>query len=188
MTHQHFLLYKPTGYISQFVYEKKRSKKKLGDLYPFPEGTMAIGRLDENSEGLLMLTTDGKISELIRSSKYEKQYLVQVDRIITDEAILQLRDGVEIGVKGQRIRTKPCTATICDLPSYIGEGYKILDQRHGSTSWICITLTEGKYRQVRKMTAAVGYPTLRLIRTRIGNWTLVGMKVGEVQAIQVTYE
>ena len=183
--HKHFLLYKPSGYISQFVYEKKRTKKKLGELFPFPEGTMAIGRLDENSEGLLMLTTNGLISEEIRSTKYEKEYIVQVDGIITEDAITLLKNGVEIGVKGQRITTKKCEAAIIEKPSYIGEGYKIRDERHGPTSWITITLTEGKFRQVRKMTAAVGFPTLRLIRVRVGNWMLEGLKVGEVRTIEL---
>ena len=100
MIHRHFLLYKPAGYISQFVYEKKRTKKKLGELYDFPEGTMAIGRLDENSEGLLMLTTNGKVSEDIRSAHFEKEYIVQVDGMMTQKAVEQLCKGVGIGVKG----------------------------------------------------------------------------------------
>ena len=183
--HRHFLLYKPAGYISQFIYEKKRNKKKLGDLYNFPEGTMAIGRLDENSEGLLMLTTDGKISEEIRSAHYEKQYIVQVDGLITQDAIELLQNGVEIGVKGERLLTKECTAVIIEKPEYIGEGYRIRSDRHGPTSWIAITLTQGKFRQVRKMTAAVGFPTLRLIRIRIGKWKLEGMIEGAVKEINL---
>lgn len=181
--HKYFLLYKPAGYISQFVYEKKRNKRKLGELYEFPEGTMAIGRLDENSEGLLMLTTNGIVSEQIRSAHYEKQYVVQVDGLVTDAAIEALCKGVEIGVKGIKLITKECTASIIEKPSYIGEGYRIRDERHGPTSWLTITLTQGKFRQVRKMTAAVGFPTLRLIRVRIGEWKLVGMSVGSVQEI-----
>lgn len=70
--HQHFIIYKPYGYLSQFVYELKRKKKLLGELYNFPPNTMAIGRLDEDSEGLLLLTTDGKVSESIRSKKWRK--------------------------------------------------------------------------------------------------------------------
>jgi 23S rRNA pseudouridine2457 synthase len=86
MPHQHFILHKPYGYISQFVTDAKR-KKLLGELYNFPEGTMAIGRLDEDSEGLLLLTTDGRMSELIRSKKIEKEYYAQVDGLISDLAI-----------------------------------------------------------------------------------------------------
>ena len=100
MSHHHFLLHKPYGYLSQFIYELKRKKKLLGELYNFPAGTMAIGRLDEDSEGLLLLTTDGMMSEIIRSKKVDKEYYVQVDGIITQEAIDILKEGVEIGFNG----------------------------------------------------------------------------------------
>lgn len=182
--HRHFILYKPHGYISQFVYEKKRAKKKLGELFEFPEGTMAIGRLDENSEGLLLLTTNGIVSEQVRGAKYEKEYYAQVDGIITDEAVEELRNGVLIGVKGEKYLTKPCVAErLAILPSWIGEGRRIRDERHGPTSWVRIVLTEGKFRQVRKMTAFVGFSTLRLVRVRIGDITLEGLAVGEVKEV-----
>lgn len=182
--HRHFILYKPHGYISQFVYEKKRAKKKLGELFEFPEGTMAIGRLDENSEGLLLLTTNGIVSEQVRGAKYEKEYYAQVDGIITDEAVEELRNGVLIGVKGEKYLTKPCVAErLAILPSWIGEGRRIRDERHGPTSWVRIVLTEGKFRQVRKMTAFVGFSTLRLVRVRIGDITLEGLSVGEVKEV-----
>ena len=99
---QHFLIHKPHGFLSQFVYAKKRSKKLLGELYDFPEGTMAIGRLDEASEGLLLLTTDGMMSEIVRGKSVEKEYYAQVDGIITEEAIERLKNGVEIGFNGIR--------------------------------------------------------------------------------------
>lgn len=182
--HKHFALYKPHGYISQFIYEKKRKKRKLGELFDFPEGTMAIGRLDENSEGLLLLTTDGTTSERVRSAHYDKEYFVQVDGIITHEALEQLKTGVWIGLKGERYLTKPCcTELLSELPGWIGEGRRIRDERHGPTSWIRIVLTEGKFRQVRKMTASVGFATLRLIRVRIGEITLKEMQVGEAKEI-----
>ena len=182
--HRHFLLHKPNGYLSQFIYEKKRHKKLLGELFDFPENTMAIGRLDEDSEGLLLLTTDGMMSEIVRSKTVEKEYLAQVDGIITDEAIEQLKNGVEIGFKGIRYTTKKCEAKIItELPNCIGEGRRIRDERHGPTSWISIILTEGKFRQVRKMTAAVGFPTLRLVRIRVGNLHLQNLKAGEVLEI-----
>ncbi|MDM1348760.1 pseudouridine synthase [Myroides marinus] len=183
-THRHFLLYKPHGYISQFIYEKKRTKHKLGELYDFPEGTMAIGRLDENSEGLLFLTTDGMMSERVRGAHYEKEYYAQVDGDITEEAVEQMRNGVLIGVKGEKYMTKPCVADKLDqLPDWVGEGRRIRDERHGPTSWVRIVLTEGKFRQVRKMTAHVGYATLRLVRVRIGEVSLEGLKVGEVKEV-----
>lgn len=182
--HRHFLLHKPNGYLSQFIYEKKRHKKLLGELFDFPENTMAIGRLDEDSEGLLLLTTDGMMSEIVRSKTVEKEYLAQVDGIITDEAIEKLKNGVEIGFKGIRYTTKKCEAKIItELPNCIGEGHRIRDERHGPTSWISITLMEGKFRQVRKMTAAVGFPTLRLVRIRVGNLHLQNLKAGEVLEI-----
>lgn len=185
MPHRHFLIHKPHGYLSQFIYEKKRHKKLLGELYDFPEGTMAIGRLDEDSEGLLLLTTDGMMSEIVRSKTVEKEYYAQVDGVITAEAIARLQTGVEIGFKGIRYTTKHCEAGILnELPDYIGEGRRIRDERHGPTSWLSITLTEGKFRQVRKMTAAVGFPTLRLVRVRVGTISLQNLKAGVVREVE----
>lgn len=181
------MLHKPHGYLSQFVYELKRKKKLLGELYPFPEGTMAIGRLDEDSEGLLLLTTDGKVSEQIRRKTVEKEYYAQVDGIITQEAVELLQNGVEIGVNGTKYLTRNCSAKLIPvLPDYIGTGKRIRDERHGPTSWVSITVTEGKFRQVRKMTSAVGFPTLRLIRVRIGNMHLEGLNAGEVKEIEIS--
>ena len=180
--HQHFALHKPYGYLSQFIVNGKQKKrnKLLGDLYDFPEGTMAIGRLDRDSEGLLLLTTDGKVSYEVLSSKYEKEYYVQVDGILTKEAIKQLKKGVEIGFEGKKYITKPCKASLIKDPKHLPiENRRVRDERHGPLSWASITLNEGKFRQVRKMTAAIGFPTLRLIRVRIGEVKLT-VKVGEV--------
>ena len=142
---------------------------------------MSIGRLDEDSEGLLLLTTDGKMSALVRSKKVEKEYYVQVDGEITHEAIAQLKEGVEIVTRGKPYLTLPCKATRLDpAPTFEARTKKIRNERHGPTSWLSITLTEGKFRQVRKMTAAVGFPTLRLIRIRIGDITLNQMRAGKV--------
>ena len=179
--HQHFILNKPYGYLSQFIYQLKRNKKLLGELYDFPQGTMAIGRLDEDSEGLILLTTDGMMSELVRSKKVDKEYYVQVDGIITQEAIDKIQSGVEIGFKGSKYKTKPCKAfLVSEVPNFGERGKKIRDERHGPTSWVSITLNEGKFRQVRKMTSAVGFPTLRLVRIRIGNVYLNNLKSGAV--------
>jgi 23S rRNA pseudouridine2457 synthase len=179
--HQHFLIYKPYSYLSQFIYELKRPKKLLGELYDFPENTMAIGRLDEDSEGLLLLTTDGMMSEIVRSKKVEKEYYVQVDGIINQDAIEKLQNGVEIGFNGKKYITRKCEAAILNNNPEFGErGKKIRDDRHGPTSWLTITINEGKFRQVRKMTSAVGFPTLRLVRIRVGNQYLNDLKAGEV--------
>ncbi len=178
--HQHFIIHKPYGYLSQFVCPLKK-KKLLGELYDFPEGTMAIGRLDEDSEGLLLLTTDGKMSELIRSRKIEKEYYAQVDGLINVESIAKLKAGVEIGTEKGKYLTLPCNAfELNPAPVFPSRIRKIRDDRHGPTSWVSVTLTEGKERQVRKMTAAVGFPTLRLIRIRIGEIYLNDLASGEV--------
>ncbi len=182
--HHHFLIHKPYGYLSQFIYELKRPKKLLGELYNFPEGTMAIGRLDEDSEGLLLLTTNGMMSEIVRSKNVEKEYYAQVDGIINEVAIEQLINGVEIGFNGKKYRTKKCKASILQTPPIFGERTKkIRDERHGPTSWLTITLKEGKFRQVRKMTSAVGFPTLRLVRVRVGNIHLNDLQAGEVKKV-----
>lgn len=183
MKHRHFALYKPDGYLSQFVTNqtKRKNKRLLGDLFDFPEGTMAIGRLDEPSEGLLLLTTDGKFSEHIRSSQVEKEYLAQVDGLIDDSAIERLRNGVEISAESGIYRTKKCKVQrLKTEPNLPPKRKKIRDERHGPTTWISITLVEGKYRQVRKMTAAVDFPTLRLVRVRIGDFHLGKMQPADV--------
>ncbi len=183
---RHFVLHKPHGYLSQLInnQDRRKNKKLLGELYDFPEGTMAIGRLDEKSEGLLLLTTNGKVSKLISSNKFEKEYYVQVDGIIDQTAIERLKEGVEITVKKDAYTTAPCQAKLLDEePSFLGESKNVRDDRHGPTSWISITLTEGKFRQVRKMTAAVGFPTLRLVRVRIAQMSLKGIVAGEVREV-----
>ena len=181
--HQHFILFKPYGYLSQFINNqtKRANKKLLGELHNFPENTMAIGRLDEHSEGLLLLTTNGKVSELIRSSKYEKEYYAQVDGTITQKAMVNLKNGVVISTDVGKYLTKKCKAKILtQTPTLPKREKKIRDDRHGPTSWISIILKEGKFRQVRKMTAAIGFPTLRLVRVRIGTIHIENMIAGEV--------
>jgi 23S rRNA pseudouridine2457 synthase len=185
MPHSHFIIHKPYGYLSQFIYELKRKKKLLGELHDFPKGTMAIGRLDEDSEGLLLLTTDGMMSEFIRSKKVDKEYYVQVDGVMHQEAIAELQKGVEIGFNGTKYITKPCKASLIrEIPAFGARGKKIRDERHGPTSWASITVNEGKFRQVRKMTAAVGFPTLRLVRVRIGDVHLNDLQAGEVIEVE----
>ncbi len=184
--HRHFVLHKPYGYLSQFInnQNKRKNKKLLGELYPFPEGTMSIGRLDEDSEGLLLLTTDGKVSAAITGRKVEKEYYVQVDGLITQEALEHLRYGVDISIRGNKYTTLPGKARIISNPvDFETHHRKIRDERHGPTSWASITIREGKFRQVRKMTAAVGFPTLRLIRIRIGNLYLAELPLGAVTEV-----
>lgn len=181
--HQHFKIFKPYNCLSQFKQEKMKNKNLLGDFYDFPENTMAIGRLDHDSEGLLLLTTDGKVSHKVTSKSIEKEYYVQVDGIITGEAVEQLQKGVEITVSNKKYQTLPCKASLLDEPNLPSRGRNIRNARHGPTSWASITVTEGKKRQVRKMTAAVGFSTLRLVRVRIGNIHLNNLMPGEVASL-----
>jgi len=181
--HKHFMIYKPYGYLSQFVNngQKQNTKKLLGELGSFPEGIMSVGRLDEKSEGLLLLTTNGKVSNEINSSKFEKEYYALVDGDISAEAIQKLQKGVEIGFEGKKYQTKPCKVKrLENTPKLPERSKKIRDARHGPTTWISVTLNEGKFRQVRKMTSAVGCPTLRLVRVRVGNIHLNDMQVGSI--------
>lgn len=145
---------------------------------------MSVGRLDQDSEGLLLLTTDGRVSAEITGQNVEKEYYVQVDGEITPSAIALLREGVAISINGKKYTSLPCKAfKLKQRPSFPARAKKIRDERHGPTSWVSVTLTEGKFRQVKKMTAAVGFPTLRLVRVRVGNEHLDSMDAGQVVSL-----
>ena len=185
--HRYYKLYKPYGYLSQFASNSKQQQKKkfISELFSFEEGTMPIGRLDEDSEGLLLLTTDGKLSDTINKGTLEKEYYAQVDGDIDAIAIQKLQAGVEIGIQGKKYITQPCLVRkLTDIPNLAERSKKIRDKRHGPTSWISIIISEGKFRQVRKMTSAVGFPTLRLIRIRVGSHHLSTMKPGDVHVVE----
>jgi 23S rRNA pseudouridine2457 synthase len=186
--HRHFKIYKPYRYLSQFVNNqtKRKNKKLLSELGNFPEGIMAIGRLDEKSEGLLLLTTDGSVSEQIRGKHIEKEYYVHVNGTITDASIALLISGVDISLEGKPYHTLPSKVVRIAEPTHLGPPTRHRDDSHGPTSWISVTLTEGKYRQVRKMTAVVGHPTVRLIRVRIGDILLDDMEAGEVREVMLS--
>ncbi|CAM4376414.1 pseudouridine synthase [Zobellia nedashkovskayae] len=184
MAHQHFKMYKPFGLISQMGSnnkKEKRSKRFISELYPFEDDVMAIGRLDLKSEGLLLMTTDGKLSDTVNRSGIEKEYYAQLDGVITPEAIEKLQKGVEIGIEGKKYLTKPCQAKlISEEPDFPKPHHLLRVGSHRPNSWLSVTLTEGRFRQVRKMTAVVGFPTLRLVRVRIGTVTLQGMNPSDV--------
>lgn len=173
--------------LSQFInnQNRRRNKRLLGELGDFPEGIMSVGRLDQDSEGLLFLTTDGKFSHKITSTGIEKEYWAQVDGLATEKQLAQLSEGLEISIYGKPYQTKSCKVSIITPPNELPKRAKNIrnEKDHGATSWLSITLTEGKYRQVRKMTAKVGLPTLRLIRYRIGEETIEDMKAEEVQTL-----
>ena len=188
MNHHHYIAYKPYGYLSQFIANGKVKQKHryLGELHNFAEGTMSIGRLDYKSEGLLLLTTDGKVSNEINSSKFEKEYWVQVDGDITKAAISAMSQGIRIKLQNNRMyTTRPCQVERIEDPNFPERNFKkVRDDRHGPSCWIKVIINEGKFHQVRKMTAAVGFPTLRLVRVRVDTWTIEGLSVGQVKEIE----
>jgi 23S rRNA pseudouridine2457 synthase len=177
------LFNKPYGVLSQFTPEA--GHPALNE-FGFPPGVYAAGRLDHDSEGALLLTDDGRFVKKLLDPKYEhpRTYLVQVDGQITAEALKQLSKGVVI--KGYR--TKPCRAEMATPPEDLWERIPPIRYRANiPTSWIRITLIEGKNRQVRHMTAAVGFPTLRLIRIKIGDFSLGDLKPGEWKIVKTIY-
>ncbi len=181
--HHHYLLNKPHSYLSQFTnqHTTRRNKKMLGELYNFAPGTMSIGRLDENSEGLLLLTTNGKVSAAVNGKKVEKEYYAQVLGEVNAAAIERLNEGVEIGFNGKRYQTLPCQSSLLiPAPEFSFPPRREHKPNHGPTSWVSVILREGKFRQVRKMCAAVGHPVIRLIRVRIGHLHLGNLAVGAV--------
>ena len=189
-THSYYKVFKPYGVVSQFTTNDRHAKNKtfLGSLADFPKGTMAIGRLDEPSEGLLLLTTNGAYSYHVNNSGVEKEYYAQVDGIIHAAEILKLQEGIYITVADKPYLTRPCKVKLLtSAPTLPKRAKKIRDDRHGPTSWISITITQGKFRQVRKMTSAVGFPTLRLVRVRIGQYSIGAMEPAEVAKIAVDF-
>jgi 23S rRNA pseudouridine2457 synthase len=181
--YRYFLIYKPFGMLSQFTADDP-SKRTLGELHPFPKDVYPVGRLDEDSEGLLLLTNDPKMNAALLGEGVEKEYWVQVEGIPTEEALAQLRRGVEITVRKKRHRTLPADvrrlAPAPDLPARVPP---IRVRLSVPDSWLAITIREGKNRQVRKMVAAVGFPCLRLVRWRFHGMELDDLQPGEVREI-----
>jgi 23S rRNA pseudouridine2457 synthase len=174
------LFNKPFGVLSQFTPE---AGHKALDEFGFPAGVYAAGRLDHDSEGALLLTDNGPLIKKLLDPKFghPRTYLAQVEGQITEEAIKRLSSGVEI--KGYR--TKPCIAEMATEPENLWQRTPPVRFRANiPTSWVRLTLTEGKNRQVRHMTAAVGFPTLRLIRTKIGNIPLEDLQPGQWRFVQ----
>lgn len=173
---QLILFNKPYGVICQFSPHEKH--ESLAE-YISIKGVYPAGRLDHDSEGLLLLTDDGKLQHRISDpqNKMEKTYWVQVDKDISEQAVKQLIKGVSL----KDGLTKPAKARKIDSPLNLWpRNPPVRFRKNVPTSWIELTITEGRNRQVRRMTAAVGFPTLRLIRYRIGEWSLQALNPGEI--------
>lgn len=169
------LLNKPYGVLCQFT--DKENRPTLADYVPVKH-VYAAGRLDMDSEGLVVLTDDGKLQNRISDPKHkmDKTYWVQVEGEIDDEAIEQLEKGVEL----KDGRTRPARAKKIPQPKNLWDRTPpIRERKNIPTSWLSLTIREGKNRQVKRMTAAVGFPTLRLIRYSVGNWNIDGLDNGE---------
>lgn len=181
---RYYLIYKPYGVLNQFRDELGRPT--LASLYDFPKDVYAVGRLDIDSEGLLLLTNDKSINHKLLNPKFKhkKTYWVQVEGNITDEAIEKLEKGLAIKIEGRVYHTLPAQALRFDTPPSLPDrDPPIRFRKNIPTSWISLSIVEGKKHQVRKMTAAVGFPTLRLVRYQIQDLDLSDMKVGEVREL-----
>lgn len=184
-SNRYFIINKPYKMVSQFVSPDKVNL--LGDLdFDFPEGTHAIGRLDNNSEGLLILTTNKRVTKLLFESKepHKRKYLVQVEKHVTPERLNELQTGISIRVKGGGYyTTAPCNVEIVEKPVDLhkrGHEYRE-DLPH---TWLTIELTEGKYHQIRKMVSAVHHHCKRLIRVSIEDLLLGDLQPGKVREIE----
>lgn len=175
-TKQYFLLYKPYGVLSQFC--DNRGRKTLKSLATFPNDVYSVGRLDMDSEGLVLLTNDSELNHRLTEPRFEhaRTYLVQIEKLPSKGAIEQLCEGVTI--RGEK--TKPAEVRLLDAePDIPPRTPAIRYRKNIPTAWIEITVREGRNRQIRKMTAAVGHPALRLVRTAIGEISLGALKPGE---------
>ena len=178
------IIYKPFNVLSQFT--SGEGKQTLKDIFEVPGDVYAVGRLDYDSEGLLILTNDKKLNHQLLNPlfSHEREYWVQVDGEINNQAIIDLQNGVDITVDGKVFRTKKCKAMPFKTPPVVPDrNPPIRVRKNLPTSWIKLILSEGKNRQVRKMTAAVGFPTLRLIRYSIEKCTIEALQPGEMRIL-----
>lgn len=176
MPYRYLLFYKPYNVLSQFTNDSTVERATLKDFIPV-SNVYPVGRLDHDSEGLMLLTNNGQLQHRLSDPKFHhtKTYWAQVENIPTERAIAQLRNGVTI----QNYRTRPAIVDQIDEPDLPPRDPPIRFRKNIPTDWLEITLTEGKNRQVRRMTAAVGFPTLRLVRVAIAKLRLTGLSPGQ---------
>ncbi|TLU98244.1 pseudouridine synthase [Dyadobacter luticola] len=183
--HRYFVLNKPANMVSQFV--SSDDVRLLGDLdFDFPEGTHAIGRLDNQSEGLLILTTNKRVTNLLFQGEvpHKRTYWVNVGHIVSKETLQRLRTGIPILVKGGvEYVTSPCEVEVISRPEILSKHQNETWENVPNT-WLSITLTEGKFHQIRKMVRVAGHRCKRLVRASIENLTLGNLAPGQVQEIQ----
>ncbi len=186
---KYFIINKPYKLLSQFSSED--GNPGLGTLFKLPKDVYPVGRLDLDSEGLLLLTNDKTINGKLLDPKFDHKrvYLVEVEGQPEQKSMVELQKGVEINIKGKIHLTKPCNARILGSMKVEERTPPVNRTKHPLTSWLEITLTEGKNRQVRKMTAKIGHPTLRLIRFALEGIELKNLKPGEIIQLSrnVTY-
>lgn len=180
---EYYLIYKPFGVHSQF--KPDGDKPGLGTLQDFPKDVYPVGRLDADSEGLLLLTNDTSVNKRLLHPrfKHSKTYLIQVEGTINEAAIERLREGVSISIDGREHYTAPAKARIIEAPELPERNPPIRFRKTVPDSWLELIITEGKNRQVRKMTAAVGFPTLRLVRWKIEDLTMEDPFPGKVVSL-----
>ena len=182
---EYFIFHKPFQVLSQFSVEG--DKKTLSVFFSeISKNIYPVGRLDFDSEGMLLLTDDKTLTHQLLDPMFAhpRTYWVQVEGAINEDAIKKLEQGVMISIDGKKHRTKKAEAMIFnESPNVAERNPPIRYRKNIPTSWISLTLTEGKNRQVRKMTAAVGYPTLRLIRHAIGKLTIDGIAPGSFKVM-----
>ncbi|MBV7528628.1 pseudouridine synthase [Chitinophaga sp. sic0106] len=181
MALHYYVIYKPYEVLTRFTPEG--NKACLADFFKVPSDVYPVGRLDYDSEGLLLLTNDKALNHRLLSPKYqhEREYWVQVDGAVTEEAARKLAQGVQINVDGKMYLTRKCKAEIFEEePVLPPRNPPIRFRKSIPAPWLRMTLHEGKNRQVRKMTAAVGFPTLRLVRYRMEGLTIAGMNAGDM--------
>ena len=183
--HVYFAIYKPYGYLSQFTKEVP-GQLTLADLYDFPPDVYPVGRLDQKSEGLLILTNDSTVNSklLDPANKKEKTYWAQVEGAPNAQDLLPISKGMELRIKKRTFRTAPGHARVLErAPAVEPRDPAIRYRKDIPDSWIEIKITEGKYHQVRKMCAAIGFPVLRLIRVHVGKYQLPDFNIGKVREI-----
>lgn len=176
----YYIIYKPYQVLSQF--SSSEGKQTLADFFDVPKDVYPVGRLDYDSEGLLLLTNDRFLNNKLLNPafEHEREYWVQVDGAINAAAIARLQNGVTINIDGKSYRTKKCVASaFTENPVVPERNPPIRFRKEIPAPWIRLILTEGKNRQVRKMTAQAGFPTLRLIRYRIEKLTIANMQPGD---------